>query len=335
MTFPIQPHPTWEIKDSSKLADFLRCKRYYFYRYILGWTLDYPAHDLHFGQCWHLAREYQLLNGYDDIQGAYSVFITEYRKQFPESTDEIYKPKTPTAVLAGLMKFAEERESDLIENEVIELDGRKMTEISGSVPIDDKRVLHYRMDSIMRRKIDGKVFSWDHKSTNGKYIMGRQWADQFFLSVQNGTYTHCLYCMFPIEDVLGVEFCGTGFEYLLRGSKNRSAGYHATLRRVSAFKSPDQMNVWIWLILDTLDDLEAEMDRLFHCNEEDQILMAFPMNPKSCTDFRGCPYFDFCLSWQNPLQRCEDAPLGFRSEFWDPSEQDTRNKLDLKWGGTL
>jgi hypothetical protein len=329
--FPITEHPAWSIKDSSKLDDFLRCRRYYFYRHILGWEVDMPAHDLLFGESWHRGREHQLLHGYDDFQGAYNSFISHYRTAFTEETDELYKPKNPSGALAAYMKFADERRADLIENEVVELDGMKMTEISGTVPVDEKRVLHYRMDSIMRRKEDGKIFSWDHKSTQEKYIIGRQWADSFFLGVQNGTYTHCLYCMFPIEQVLGVEFCGTGFTYLSRGSANRSAGYHSTLRRVSAFKTPDQMNVWLWNTLDTMDEVEHETERLFKCQDGDAVLMAFPMNPKSCTDYRGCPYHDFCSAWSNPLQHCSEPPLGFKASFWNPADMDTRVKKNLEW----
>ena len=329
--FPITEHPTWSIRDSSKLKDFLMCKRYFFYRYILGWDLDWPAHDLYFGECWHRAREHQLLHGYDDIEGAYNAFISHYRKQFEPESDEMYSPKTPSAVLNALMKFRDERSRDLIENEVVVLDGVKMTEISGTVPVDDRRVLYYRMDSIMRRLSDGKIFSWDHKTTSEKYINGRQWGEQFHLDVQNGTYTHCLYCMFPIEDVLGIEFCGTGFTYLKRGSADRPAGYHASLRRVPAFKTPDQMNVWLWNTIDILNEIDMEFERLFSCKEEDAVMMAFPMNPGSCTSYRGCPYHDYCLSWANPLQQCYEPPLGFREEFWDPSAMDTRNKKDLEW----
>jgi hypothetical protein len=331
MNFPIKEHPTWNIKDSSKLDTYLACPRKYFYEYILGWRLDFPAHDLHFGQCWHIAREYQLLNGYDDISGAYESFLTEYRKEFPEETDPIYSPKDPTGALNALMMFASDRQLDLIENEVVELDGKKMTEISGTVPVSDTQVLYYRMDSIMCRREDGMIFSWDHKTTNEKYITGRQWAEQFHLSVQNGTYTHCLYCIFPIDQVLGIEFCGTGFAFLKRGSTNRPAGYHATLRRVPAFKTPEQMNTWLWNVLDILNDIDRDMDRLMHCSEGDSILASFKMNPKSCTDYRGCPYHDFCLSWQNPLQRCDEPPLGFRSEFWDPSSMQTTNKMNLEF----
>ncbi len=331
MTFPIQSHPSWDIRDSSKLDDWLACKRMFFYSHILGWRPDFPNHDLHFGQSFHIGREHQLVHGYNDFQGAYNAFLKHYREVFDPETDEIYKPKTPTAVLHAYMKFAEERPRDLIDNEVVILDGQKMVEISGTVPVDEKRVLHYRMDSIMRRKEDGMIFSWDHKSTSEKYMALRAWAEQFHLGLQNGTYTHCLYCMFPIEEVLGIEFCGTGFTFLKRGSSARSAGYHVTFKRVPAFKTPEQMNVWLWNIVNLLDELDREMDCLFHCKEEDTVLMAFGMNPKSCSAYRGCPFHDYCLSWSNPLQRCYEPPLGFKVEFWDPSQVESTVKKDLEW----
>lgn len=329
--FPIEDQPTWTIKDSSKLDEYLRCPRSYFFRYILGWTLDMPAHDLHFGEAYHKAREWQLRNGYEDIQGAHNVFMECYRKYFDPESDSLYSPKTPTAVLNALMKFRDERYADLIDNEVVEFDGQKMLEISGTVPVDENRFLHYRMDSIIQRLEDGMIFSWDHKTTSEKYIIGRQWADQFFLSIQNGTYTHCLYCMFPTEKVLGVEFCGTGFIFLQRGSANRSGGYHATLRRVPAYKTPEQMNVWLWTVNNVLDRIERDMEQLFHCSDLDAVMMAFPMNPLSCTAFRGCAYHDYCLSWSNPLRCCEEPPIGFRTEYWNPADRPSSVKRDLKW----
>jgi len=326
--FPLSDQPTWHIRDSSKLETFLRCPRRYFYEYILGWRTDIPMQDAHFGEAFHKAREHQLTHGYDDIEGAFNAFMVKYREQFDPQTDEFYRPKDPTAALLAIQKFAEERRQDLWENEVVELDGVKMLEISGTVPVDERRVLHYRMDSIMRRKEDGKIFSWDHKTTKR---LSRQWRERFHLSIQNGTYTHCLYCMFPIDQVLGLEFCGTCFEFLTRNSKSRSAGYHVSFERVPAYKTPDQMNTWMFTVIDALDNLDREMDRLFDCKEDDEVLMAFPMNPNSCTDFFGCPYHDFCLAWQNPIQHCYEPPLGYHEEHWDPSKMDTTVKKDLEW----
>jgi len=328
MSFPLVEQPEWSILDSSKIETFLDCPRKYFFEHVLGWRMDMPNHDAYFGESWHKAREWQLRYGYSDVEGAYNAFIEHYRKEFPPETDSLYTPKDPTAVLYALMKFAEERSSDLIENEVVELDGTKMLEISGTVPVDNHRVLHYRLDSIMRRKSDGKIFSWDHKSTKR---LSRYWREKFHLSIQNGTYTHCLYCMFPIEQVLGIEFCGTCFNYYSRGGSKNPKGYNITLERVPAFKTPDQMNVWLWTVVDILDSIEREMDRLFHSSDDDLLLMAFPMNPSNCTKYFGCAFHDFCLSWQNPLQHCEEPPLGFRIEFWDPSKIETSVKKDLEW----
>ena len=329
----ISLHPSHEIRDSSKLDDYLRCHRYYFYAHILGWRPDSPDHDLYFGECWHRAREYQLINGYENIEGAFQVFLNHYRLQFDEESDELYRPKNPEAVEQALTKFAVERYADLEENELLtnELTGEPFTEISGTVPVDNERVLHFRMDSLLINKSSGKIFSWDHKTTTGNYIKYSQWEEQFHLSLQNGTYTHCMYCLFPVDKVLGVEFCGVGFEYLSRGSAQRPPGYYSTLKRVPAFKTRDQMNVWLWNILDTLDDLERDMDRLSDCKESDTVLQAFPLNPGGCTKYKGCPYHDYCMSWPNPLRQCQEPPLGFVERFWDPTILDSRNKMNLLW----
>jgi hypothetical protein len=330
MTFPLTPHPCWDIRDSSKLDEYISCHRKYFFRHILGWEVDQPAHDLYFGECWHIGREHQLLFGYDDVAGAFDKFMEHYRLQFPEETDRLYLPKTPLAALAGYLEF-NNQSYNFRDYEVVEIDGVKMTEISGTVPVDEKRVLHYKMDSVLRKSSDGMILSMDHKTTSKKWIDNPMWDKELYLGIQNGTYTHCLYCLFPIKDVLGVEFSKVGFEYLSRGSTNRPAGSYATIREVQAFKSPEQMNIWLFGVIDLLDDLDRDMDRLLHCKEEDSVLMAFQMNYKSCNAYGGCPYFDFCLNWPNPLQRCHQPEIGFKVEFWNPSEIKSTIKKNLEW----
>lgn len=322
----IKEHPSWHIRDPSKLDDYYDCHRKYFFANILGWRIDAPQHDLHFGNSWHVVREYMLLNGYDDMQGAFAAFIKHYRKEFHPDTDELYRPKDPEAVAIAIANFSAKRQSDLVENEVL------YTEISGSVPVDENRVLYFRMDSVLRNLEVGYIFSWDHKSTKK---FSRQWEDKFHLSIQNGTYTHCLYCMYPDEMkaglIKGVEFCGTQFEYLKKGSKNRLAGYHVGFTRVPAWKTPKQMNVWLWNTVDLLDDLDRDMDRLSHCKESDSVMMAFQQNPGNCTKYWGCVFHDYCMTWGNPLRYCFEPPLGYRVEFWDPREMETTNKMNLEW----
>lgn len=323
---PIPEHPAWSIKDSSKLSDFLTCRRLYLFRHMLGWESEAPKQDAYFGESWHKAREHMLIHGYNSVGGAYTAFINHYRKKFDPETDELYVPKTPEAAGLGILNFSRdvERKRDLERNELL------YTEVSGTVPVDDKRVLYYRMDSILRSREDGMIFSWDHKTTKK---FSRFWEDYFYLCTQNFTYTHCLYCMFPIEQVKGVEFCGAMFEHLRRSSKNRGPGYYVTFKRVPAWKSPDQMNIGLWTVIDYLDEIERETDRLSHCSESDTVLMAFPLNPESCTKYFGCVYHDYCMSWANPLRNCFEPPIGFIREFWDPTKMETTHKMNLEWKG--
>ncbi len=324
----IKEQPTWSIIDSSKLDTYLDCDRKFFFEHILGWKPDRPAHDLHFGNAWHIAREYQLINGYGDIKGAYLKFMDFYRTEFSEGTDELYCPKDPFGVMFALKKFASERQSDLTENKLL------YSEISGTVPIDESgKVLYYRMDSVLQNRENGKIFSWDHKSAGPKKLSQRSWAEKFHLSIQNGTYTHCLYCMYPIEQVIGVEFCGTEFNFLKKGGSVNPKGYNINFLRVPAWKTQDQMNTWLWQVVDLTDDIDREMDRLSECKESDAVLMCFPMNTNSCSKYWGCAFHDYCLSWSNPLRQCDEPPLGFKIDFWDPSKMETTNKKDLEWGG--
>lgn len=93
------------------------------------------------------------------------------------------------------------------------------------------------------------------------------------------------------------------------------------------------MNVSLWNILQWMDDLERDMDRLLHCSEGDKVMECFKMNPTSCTKYFGCAWHDYCMTWSNPLRHCFEPPLGFKQEFWDPRKMETTNKMNLEWKG--
>jgi hypothetical protein len=58
-------------------------------------------------------------------------------------------------------------------------------------------------------------------------------------------------------------------------------------------------------------------------------MMCFPMNPTNCTKYFGCKYHDYCMSWPNPLQRCEEVPYGMKIEYWDPSAEEAKHTFKL------
>jgi hypothetical protein len=276
----------------------------YFYEYILGWRSEAPNLHLEFGKAWHLAMEHLINNGYGErsIADAYGLFFNHYRQYFPEVMDEVNVPKDPSNALRALVQYCNEYKNDKFKP--------LYTEIAGTVPIDDKRVLHFRMDSILEE--EGMIRSMEHKTGSQ---LSRQWTDQWSLAIQTGTYNHILYCLFPKEQVWGVEINGVFFQK----KENK-------FMRVPARRNPDMMNVWHWTVLHLVNMIEWETQRMFDCREDDLVLTAFPMNPTNCTKYFGCKYHDYCMAWANPLERCDEIPMGFKQEWWNPANEESTAK---------
>jgi hypothetical protein len=301
----IEKHPSWDIIDSTKLNNFLECPRSYFYEYILGWRSEAPNLHLEFGKAWHLAMEHLILNGYSDkvIAEAYAMFYEHYRKFFPELLDEANAPKNPANALRALVQYADEYKDDKFTP--------VYTEIAGTVPIDDGKALHFRMDSILMDS-DGMIRSLEHKTGS---TLSRQWTDQWSLSVQTGTYNHVLYCLYPAEQVWGVEINGVFFQK----KENK-------FQRVPARRSLPMMNVWQWMVCHTMNMIDFETKRMQDVKEDALVMEAFPQNPTNCTKYFGCKYHDYCMAWPNPIARCEEVPLGMKQEWWNPADEESTAK---------
>ena len=310
MTYPVEQHPTWGIQDSSKTQEFMDCPRKYFYHYVLGWDSDTPNNHLVFGSAIHDALEHLLLNGYDtnSIAGAIDAFLLTYRKEFPEETDALFSPKTPERVMYALAEYTNVYRNDHKEFDVL------FTEIAGTVPLSEDRVLHFRQDAICKGP-EG-YFSLEHKTTGA--TISRAWSQQWPLKTQVGTYTHVLYCLYPPEEVFGVKINGLGF------LKTKFS-----FERIPISKSLKAMQVWLWNTLYWLDQIQWNMELLKQCKESDELMMAFPMNTENCNKYWGCRYHDFCSAWPNPLRNCYEVPIGLERRFWDPMERPVRHKVEM------
>jgi hypothetical protein len=308
-------HPTWKIKDSSKMIAYAGCPRRYMYEYIFGWRTDVSNIHQHFGKCWHLAMEHLLLHGLDDAsyEAAVEILTTKYREVFPEMTDLERSPKTPGhARLALAMYCKEYRKKDNFE--VL------YTEIAGSVPISPSRVIYFKMDSIMRdRNNNDLIKSLEHKTGSQN---SAQWRDGWKLSIQTGTYNHVLYCAFPEEEVWGVEVNGAIF------TKSKIAEFP----RIPARRSPRMMDAWLHAVNNLVDRIEEDTEHIMNCSEEDQVLDAFIPTYGPCASYKGCPYQDFCLTQANPLRYIDELPEGFVIEYWNPAEREARQKVTVEGG---
>jgi len=298
------PHDTWTIHDATKLQCYMDCPRKYFYEFILGWRPDAPNIHLEFGSAWHLAMEHLILNGYSDasILAAYEKFTDYYRKFFSELQDDMNHPKTPAMALKGLLGYVLEYRHDKFTP--------LYTEVAGSVTLNEEHTLTFKIDSILET-IDG-IKSREHKTGSQ---LSRPWMDQWILKMQTGVYNHVLFCLFPREQVWGVEINGTIF------SKK-----DIKFQRVPARRTVEAMEAWYWNTIDWCDAITHEFHRLERCSENDATMRAFPMNTENCTKYFGCTYHDFCIAWANPLSRCEEVPMGMKVEYWDPRVEEVDAK---------
>lgn len=320
-TYPVPTNKTWNIIDSTKLQQYKDCPRSFFYNYIMGWRPDRPNNHLHFGSCVHIAMEHLLLNGYGtkSISDAYMKFYRHYRLEFGEETDEIFKPKDPGRFLSLLAQYCQKYENDFEKYEVVVLNGKPLIEISGCVSIDGYYTIYFKMDSVLRRLKDGKIFSLEHKTRGGTF--SNQWRMDFPLSTQVGTYTHALYCLFKPEEVLGVTINGLAFK--------KTKAHLFELERLPIWKTQSQMQAWQVHTVRWMKMLEFDYDLLQSEHEDKDVMEAFPMNERSCSKYFGCPYHDFCLAWANPIQKAFAPPLGFKVDFWNPTEEPSSQTFNL------
>lgn len=321
--------PTWKINDPTKITTFMECPRKYFYSYVLGWRREAPSNHLVFGSAWHVAMEYLLTHNYSPLSvvEGHRAFLGEYRKVFGPETDEMFWPKTPNNALIALNAYAKRFESDLT------LWNPLYTEIAGKISLNNNLNIHFRMDSIVEHKTKGIIKSIEHKTGSNTYNWELQWP----LSMQNGAYTHVLYCLFPPDMVEGVAFRGSFFykrkgawEKLNKGQPLGTLQPPYDFMEFPAKKSLEQMQSWLWVTSWWVENILREFEYLAEVEEADPVLMAFPMNPTSCTRWFGCEFLDFCTAWQNPLQRCHQPPLGFVENHWDPSSKPAKKTFDIE-----
>ena len=196
----IPPRPDWQNIDSSKLTDYLRCPRYYFYRHILGWEFEGKNINLIFGESWHRAKESILINGTDDVSlaAAMQSFMKYYRQYYTEHTDLGNYPKNPGNALQALVEYRQQYGSNS-EYKVVEIAGKPATEIYGTVPISDDRLYHFRIDAIVQNE-RGKFLFIDHKTSGSDRDIYRK---AYNLSMQMLAYYHVINCMYPPEQVEG------------------------------------------------------------------------------------------------------------------------------------
>jgi hypothetical protein len=307
----LQEHEEWYVQDSSKLEDYLSCPRLYFYKHVLGWRGEAPNHHLECGKAWHLAQQHLLLKGYnaEAVREAYNLFCESYHENFPPELQTDLEPKSSRNVLDALVRYCLHYANDRFN--VL------YTEVAGVVPMLEGMQLHFKIDSIIEDlDNDNMIMSLEHKTAKD---LGRLFQDKWALHTQPGTYNHVLYCLFPFEKVYGVKINGMAV------FKKKEPEF----LRVPVRRTLEMMEDWLYNTSEWLIEIDQDFSRLDGCKEDALVMEAFKKNPNSCTDYFGCQFHDFCVSWSNPLQHAYEPPSGFKVEYWDPRSQGTDAKYEF------
>jgi hypothetical protein len=247
-------------------------------------------------------------------------FKAVYHKTFSPVTDAERAPKNPVYAEMAALEYAKKYANDFSRYETLH------TEVSGSVqvcyPTEERKLnrLHFKIDSILRDKELFAIVVFEHKTTGSS--LTQRYANQWPLSFQIGTYSHAVRAFYPPEEVYGVVVNATSF------LKTKFDFQRYPIRKTTA-----QMEVWRQIADQTLWNIEQDINEyLGETEDPDVIMTSFPMNPTSCDSWFGCPYLDFCMSWENPVIRAADfktPPEGFEVSFWDPRTIETKEKLEL------
>jgi len=329
LTYPCPTHTSWNIQDSSKIKTFMECQRKYFYEYVIGWKDERPSNHLIFGSAWHEAMAHLYTHGFSpsSIQEAFNEgFLPYYRRYIDPGEDELYFPKTPQRALMALIYYTEAWKDDLIENEVLEYNGKKLIEIGGKISISDRYSVAFRQDTILRGPRG--IFSLEHKTGSSSYGWDTQWK----LNPATAIYSHVLYCLFPPEEVAGIKYNGMIFKKTKDDAKKdlKEPFRHFEVIRAPIYKSTEDMASMLVNIIWWLDSISAEFSHLSQCSPGDDFLACFPQNWTACQNWgRACEYHDFCCFWRNPLKHLDRLPMGMKVEFWDPTKEPVKVEVSL------
>lgn len=317
-------HPAQKIIDCTKLDAYCGCPRYFFFNHILGWNKEADSHALDFGAAVHLAFEYIYDQwakngpGYkeEDFLYGYNLFLESYRKNYPQESDVLFKPKDPENFFKLLFHYIDHYKwQDKFE--VI------YAEISGALPIEqvgeEFKNLYFRLDAVIKLPtgqyavLEHKTSSWDKNS----------WSRGWDLKHQMGMGNYLMFLLYQ-QEAYGVIVNG-----LLFGRERKDGSRGNDFHRLPIQKSPTQLEDWRVGVSEWIRRMERDWEMLDEAREEDVSLRAFPKQPGYCIRYNHlCPMYDICNVWENPLQHLDRLPMNFTQRFWDPREMDKTFKAD-------
>jgi len=310
--------------DNTRLSDFRRCPRFFFFRHIMGWVMSGERRaPLVFGGAWHAAMDIlwgSVAEGEtrkQTLASSYAAFVaywTENGMPHPSEIDlalaEEMSPRTPMNAKEMLEGYYDKRFRSIREVEILEI------ERPFAVPLtpDDPTLFYIgRIDKVVKPS-PSSVRGIEHKTTTSMRLQNKVhkisglFAESFSPNSQVDGYLYALHLLFPEEkgvdvwvDAALVHKVGEDFMF------------------IPVDRQIQHLDSWLWEVHYWVDSIERQKENLATASSEDRYLAAFPKDTRSCFDFNtACPYLGLCKARSNPLTWGAEAPGGYKEEKWDP-----------------
>lgn len=294
--------------DNSKIEQYLRCPRAYWYRYVLGWKSERTSVDLVWGEAWHRVLAAYYMG--QQVDACVQEGVNYYREHFSPADDADNLPKTAGALDTCFHHYIQTYEKEDAEYTTLAVEVGFRLEIAPGVWVVG------RADRIAQDNITGDIVIQDHKSS--KKMPDGKGVNQWQMSGQAACYLSAVKRKFPGHHV-------REFQINLTVPRIPTSKLRTGLQRISVQLTDEMLGLWVREA--THYGIEVYSSENGVRVEPYLLPERFHRNPTSCYDFgRLCSFFDQCTTWVNPLEHIQQGPpRGMVVDHWNPLE-------DLKCG---
>lgn len=311
--------------DNTKIKDYLRCPRYYYFRHVRHWRSQGWAAPLVFGLGIHKAMEYMNIKAkdlmdnhgaeskdWDDfikgeqgesfVSGAIINFLSVWDED-PPPPDYPLKARNPDKAAAIIQEYP--LRYNLFQHKIISIEKPFL------ISLEDADYCGRKDREVIREGL-GVVVD-DYKTT---YTLSR-FGEKFM----------------PDRQMMGYTLAGK-IQHETSSSPEKFWGAYVTgilvqMSKVDFLDVPLKLNnnaleFWVWETLYYINQINTELEILYELRESGKVkqlnfLPCFPTDDNRCWDWnRQCQYNRECLVG-NP-ERLADSPGGFVKDKWDPKK---------------
>lgn len=303
--------------DNTRLSDFKRCPRLFFFRHVLNWVPKGTRLPLVFGGAWHAAMEViwgamaQRPDKEKLVKAGYAAFLEYWEREGLPGTmsyeqEKEFSPRTPGKAYEMIVAYVMDRYERFDHIEVLAIEQAFMVPLD---PLDPTLFYVGKIDKIVR--MGNKIRGIEHKTTTAYAKNGdfrSLFLESFSPNSQVDGYQYALHMLYPGES--GGVWVDAALVH-----KEREA-----FTFIPVEKQMKYLDNWLWDTKTWIAAVEGELAKLDQASSQMPYMPAFPKNTNSCWDFNSaCAYHDICKAWTNPLGR--DVPEQYNVEKWDPLDQ--------------